>query len=201
LIQADLHVHTQYSPDASIPPKTIVEQLHAHPFTKAVAITDHNTVEGYHKARQLASEYKDILIIPGVEITAVEGDLIVLGIAELPPEPWTVQNVINFAKEKEALTIIAHPYRTRGLGDLTRNYKVDAIEVLNGISSLQANKMAENLAKEMSLPGVAGSDAHQISELWTAYTEVQSSLDINEILQAIKKGLVKATLTRKPPVF
>jgi predicted metal-dependent phosphoesterase TrpH len=201
LIHADLHIHTQYSPDASIPPKTIVEQLHAHPYIKVATITDHNTVKGYYKALELASAYKDILIIPGVEITAAEGDLIVLGVAELPPEPWTVQNVIDFAKEKEALTIIAHPYRARGLGDLARNYKADAIEVLNGISSPQANKMAENLAKEMSLPGVAGSDAHQTNELWAAYTEVQSSLDIDEILQAIKKGLVKANLTRKLPVF
>jgi histidinol phosphatase-like PHP family hydrolase len=36
--------------------------------------------------------------------------------------------------------------------------------------------MAENLAKEMGLPGVAGSDAHNVDELWTAYTEVQASL-------------------------
>jgi predicted metal-dependent phosphoesterase TrpH len=198
MISADLHVHTQYSPDASIPTKTIVEQLHAHPFIKAIAITDHNTVKGYYKAQELASEYKDILIIPGVEITTVEGDLIVLGVAELPPEPWTVQNVIDFAKENKALIIIAHPYRTRGLGDAARNYEADAIEVINGVSSPEANRTAENLAEEMNLPGVAGSDAHQVNELWTAYTEVQAFPDSRGILEAIKKGLVKAKLNRKP---
>jgi hypothetical protein len=42
----------------------------------------------------------------------------------------------------------------------------------------------------MELPGVAGSDAHQPSELCTVYTEIQASLNVDEILKAIRKGLV-----------
>ena len=160
-----MHTHTIYSFDASIHPKTVVDQLYAHPSIKAVAITDHNTIEGYYKVRKLASAYQDILIIPGVEVSAVEGDLTVLGVAELPPKPWTVENVIDFARERGALTIAAHPYRAYGLGDLTKNYDVDAIEVLNGVSSPHINRMAENLAKEMDLPGVAGSNLAQCYEL------------------------------------
>jgi hypothetical protein len=93
--------------------------------------------------------------------------------------------------------VVPHPYREYGLGDLARNYKFDAIEVLNGYSSPSANKLAQNLAKLMGLPGVAGSDAHQPSELCTVYTEVQASLDIDEILKALKKGLVKVPSMRK----
>jgi predicted metal-dependent phosphoesterase TrpH len=197
MIKIDLHVHTSYSPDAAINPKTLVEQLHAHPFIKAIAITDHNTLEGYEKVQALASTYPDILIIPGVEISAINGDLIVLGVTELPLEPWTVENIIDFAKERNTLTIAAHPYRSRGLGDLTRNYDVDAIEVLNGAAQFQVNKLAESLAKEMRLPGVAGSDAHKDDELWTVYTEVQASSGLDEILKAIKKGMVKVGSTQK----
>jgi predicted metal-dependent phosphoesterase TrpH len=197
LIKIDLHVHTMYSPDASTRPKTIVNQLYAHPFIKAVAITDHNTVQGYHKVRELASACKDILIIPGVEVSAVEGDLIILGIAELPPKPWTVENVIDFAKEREGLIVVPHPYRAYGLGDSARNHDVDAIEVLNGLTSRMYNRMAEKLARTMNLPGVAGSDAHTPDQLWTAYTEVQASQDVDEVLKAIKKGLVRAAYTEK----
>jgi len=150
MIRADLHVHTAYSPDASINPKTIVDQLYAHPFIKAAAITDHNTVEGYYKVREQASTYEDVLIIPGVEVSTVNGDLILLGIAELPPKPWTVKNVIDFAKEKGALTIAAHPYRAFGLGDLARKYDVDAIEVLNGNSPPNVNRLAENFERNAS---------------------------------------------------
>jgi predicted metal-dependent phosphoesterase TrpH len=193
VIRADLHVHTTYSFDASIPPKTLVEQLYAHPFIKAIAVTDHNTVEGYYKVRELAAPYKDIVIIPGVEVATIEGDLIVLGVAEMPPKPWTVQSVITFAKEKNGVVIAAHPYRIYGLGDAAKKYDIDAIEVLNGASPPYVNKKAENLARELGLPGVAGSDAHAVSELWTVYTEIQASSDIDEILEAIKRGLVRAS--------
>lgn len=197
LIRADLHIHTSYSHDAAIHPKIIVDQLYAHPYIKAVAITDHNTVKGYYKVRELASAYSDILIIPGVEISTVEGDLIVLGVAELPPTPWTVERVIDFARERNGLVIAAHPYRTYGLGDFTKKYSVDAIEVLNGSLPSHINKLAENLAKAMGLPGVAGSDAHWVNELWTVYTEVQASSDMDEILKAISKGFVRVASTGK----
>jgi hypothetical protein len=197
MIKIDLHTHTTYSPDASITPKTLVDQLHAHPYIKAIAITDHNTVDGCYKVQELASAYEDILTIPGAEINTTNGDIIILGIAELPPKPWTVKEVIDFAKEKEALTIAPHPYRAYGLGDLTRNYEVDAIEVLNGASQPSVNKLAESLAKEMHLPGVAGSDAHQVSDLWTVYTEVQATSDVEEILRAIRNGLVRVASTEK----
>lgn len=197
MIRADLHIHTTYSPDASINPKTIVHQLYAHPYIKAVAITDHNTTKGYHKVRKLASAYEDILIIPGIEVSTTEGDIIILGLAELPPRPWTPENIINYTKQQNGITVAAHPYRTYGLGDEAKNYDFDAIETLNGISTPQANKMAQNLAKTMSLPGVAGSDAHRVDEMWTVYTEVQASSNTEEILTAIKKGLVKIASTRK----
>jgi hypothetical protein len=192
-----LHIHTKYSHDASINPKTIVDQLYAHPTIKAIAITDHNTLEGYHKVRELASTYKDILIIPAVETSTPYGDIIILGTEELPPTPWNIQNIIDFAKQRNALTIVAHPYRAFGLGDTAKNYTFDAIETLNGASTPHINKLAENLAKTMNLPGVAGSDAHTAEELWTVYTEIQASSDIDEILKAIKKGLVRVATAEK----
>jgi len=190
LIQADLHVHTTYSSDSAIRPKTLVEQLVKHNFIKVAAVTDHDTVEGCNVTRQLASAYPDVLIIPGVEISTPQGDVLVLGAEEMPPQPWTVEGVVDFARERNCVSVAAHPYREYGMGDLTRNYKVDAIEVLNGGSSPSANKAAEDLAKLMGLPGVAGSDAHQLTELCTVYTEIQASLEIGEILEALKKGLV-----------
>jgi predicted metal-dependent phosphoesterase TrpH len=197
VIYADLHVHTKYSTDATINPKTIVDQLHTHPTIKAAAITDHNTTEGYHKVQELASAYEDILIIPATEISTTEGDIILLGTTKLPPQPWTVKNILTFAKQKHALTIAAHPYRTHGLGDTAKNHNFDAIEVLNGASTPNANKLAQNLAKEMNLPGVAGSDAHQPNELWSAYTKIQASPKIEEILKAIKQGMVRPVSARK----
>jgi predicted metal-dependent phosphoesterase TrpH len=195
LIRADLHIHTTYSSDSSVTPKALVEKLVTHNFIKVAAVTDHDTVQGLSVTQQLASTYPDILIIPGVEISTAEGDLLILGTEETPPKPWTVEGVVDFAREGDFVSVVAHPYREYGMGDLARNYKVDAIEVLNGESSSHANKLAHELANSMSLPGIAGSDAHQPSEVCSVYTEVQASLDIDEILKAIKKGLITAHST------
>lgn len=197
MIRADLHIHTLFSNDSSIHPKILVEQLFAHSYIKTAAITDHNTVKGYYKARELASNYKDVTIIPGIEVSTVEGDLLLLGVAEVPPEPWTVENVIDFARSVEGVVVAAHPYREFGLGEMTKNYKVDAIEVLNGGSAPHFNALAEELAKEMGLPGVAGSDAHKVEELWSVYTEIQASTDLDEVLKAIKEGLVRIGQAKK----
>jgi len=167
-----------------------VEKLVAHNSVKVAAVTDHDTVSGLSETQKLAAVYPDILIIPGVEISTPEGDLLVLGTVETPPKPWTVEAVVDFARDNDSVSVVAHPYREYGMGDLARNYQVDAIEVLNGESTQSANKLAHDLAKSMKLPGTAGSDAHQASEVCAVYTEIQVGLDVDEILKAIKKGLV-----------
>lgn len=190
MIRADLHIHTTFSSDSTIQPKTLVEKLVSHSSIKVAAVTDHDSVQGIRMTQELASAYSDILIIPGCEISTAEGDVLVLGSAELPPQPWTVENVVDFSKENDCVSIAAHPYREYGLGDLVRSSKVDAIEVLNGGSPSSANQQAKALARSMNLPGVAGSDAHSPPELYAVYTQIDSSLNLDDILNAIKKNRV-----------
>ncbi len=190
MIRADLHIHTTYSHDSTVTPKALVEKLATHSSIKVAAVTDHDTVKGLNETRKLAAAYPDILIIPGVEISTTEGDILVLGAEETPTQPWTVENVLDFARDNEYVSVVAHPYREYGMGEAAKNYRFDAIEVLNGESSPHANKMARELAKTMRLPGIAGSDAHNPSEPLTVYTEIQVGLNLEEILKAIKKGLV-----------
>ena len=192
MIRADLHIHTTYSDDSTVTPKALVERLVAHSSIKVAAVTDHDTINGLSETRKLALTYPDILIIPGVEISTAEGDILVLGTERIPPQPWTVENVLDFANDNNYVSVVAHPYREYGMGDLARNYKFDAIEVINGESTPNANNLAHKLAKTMKLPGVAGSDAHNLSEPLTVYTEIQAALNVDEILNAIKKGLVSA---------
>jgi predicted metal-dependent phosphoesterase TrpH len=175
--------------------------LEEHNFIKVIAITDHDSVRGCKATVELASAYTDLLVIPGVEISTDNGDIIVLGTDELPPRPWTPEAVVDFAKSVGGVSIVAHPYRAFGMGDRAKNYRVDAIEVLNGGSSQDANNQAKELAKNLNLPGTAGSDAHQASELFSVYNKVEASADIDAILKAIRKGLISANLNRKSICF
>jgi predicted metal-dependent phosphoesterase TrpH len=195
-LYADFHIHTVYSSDSVIQPKTLVDMLLAHSFIKVAAVTDHDSVRGCKATMDLASAYPDILIIPGVEVSTPNGDMLVLGTEEMPPKPWNPQDVADYAKSIGAVSIVAHPYREYGMGDFAKNLKVDAIEVLNGGSNSAANKQAKELAKMVGLPGTAGSDAHQTSELFSVNTQVQASLDIDEVLKAIKNGSISAQPTR-----
>jgi predicted metal-dependent phosphoesterase TrpH len=195
VIYADLHIHTTYSDDSSVLPKILVETLVKHSIVKVAAVTDHDTVRGCGITRQLASAYPDILIIPGVEITTPVGDVLVLGAEETPPKPWTVPNVVDFARENGFVSVVAHPYREYGMGDVAKDYKFDAVEVVNGGSSPSENEEARKLAKLLSLPGTGGSDAHRQKDLFNVYTEIQAGLEVDEILHVIKRGLTKAVQT------
>jgi hypothetical protein len=43
----------------------------------------------------------------------------------------------------------------------------------------------------MNLPGVAGSDSHEVADLWSVYTEVDASSSVEDILEAVKRGSVR----------
>ncbi len=191
-IYADFHNHTTFSADSSTSPKALVEALNAHPYVKAAAVTDHDTIAGLEEIRKLAAPYPDILIIRGVEIATRQGDVLVLGAQELPPKPWDVEDIVDFARATDCITIAAHPFRQFGLADEVADCGVDAIEVYNGMSSGSANKKALDIAKKLRLPGVSGSDSHQPSDLFSVCTQVQASLNADEILDAIRNGHVSA---------
>ena len=193
MIRADLHIHTTFSSDSTIQPKTLVEHLVNHSSIKVAAVTDHDSIQGCSLTQKLASAYPDILIIPGVEISTHQGDILILGTTDLPPQPWTMENVVDFARDNNCVSVAAHPYREYGLGDLARGSRVNAIEVLNGGSPSSANQQAQVLARSMNLPGVAGSDAHSPQELYSVYTQIDSNLNADNILNAIKKGHVKVS--------
>lgn len=66
--KADLHIHTTCS-DGQLSPGEVLK-LASEKNLKAVAITDHDTFEGYKLAKPFAEEY-DIELIPGVEVTTI----------------------------------------------------------------------------------------------------------------------------------
>lgn len=198
MICVDLHLHTRFSFDASISPSYLVESLNAHPIIKGVAITDHNTVEGYFYVRRLAASYEDIVILPGVEVTTMLGDLIVLGVAEKPAYWSSIESVVDFARKRNAVIVVPHPYRGGGIGDAAKKVPsgLGAVEILNPDSTQQENRMAENMAKLNGLPGVAGSDAHHIAQMWRGYTEIEADSNVESIVEAIRKGKVRPVLAK-----
>lgn len=201
MICMDLHLHTRFSFDASIGPKFLVDALNRHPFIKGVAVTDHNTLEGYFHVRRFAAAYQDIVIVPGVEVSTVLGDVIVLGVEEKPAYWSSVESVVDFARDRDGVIVIPHPYRGGGIGDAARKIPNDiaAVEVANPDASIEETRMAEILARTRNMPGVGGSDAHHVHQMWKAYSQINSEPNVESLLKAIKQGSVTAVLVKNTP--
>ncbi len=53
-----------------------------------------------------------------------------------------------------------------------------------------STRLSRALAERLNLPQTAGSDAHHASEIGTAYTLVKADSEVDEVIDAIRKGAV-----------
>jgi len=74
-LKIDLHVHTSFS-DGLGAPVDILGRADARGLD-GLAITDHDTLEGFFRAKELDS---DLLLIPGYEVETEAGHILVLGL-------------------------------------------------------------------------------------------------------------------------
>lgn len=93
----DLHVHTTAS-DGQYTPSQLIEKA-AEKKIKAIAITDHDTINGLEEAKKCASKF-EIELIPGIELningSAGEFHLLGLGLKNVAPSLSSVlKNVID----------------------------------------------------------------------------------------------------------
>jgi len=71
LIEVDLHMHTDHSPDCATPVEVLLETARDRGLG-AIAITDHNEVSGALEARRVAEGMDDLKVIVGEEVKTAE---------------------------------------------------------------------------------------------------------------------------------
>ncbi|MGC8663017.1 MAG: PHP domain-containing protein [Thermoplasmata archaeon] len=178
----DIHIHSIYSSDGTMDPKLIVKLAKKNNYDGLV-ITDHNSMKAY---KNLDNE--GLLIVKGEEVSSCCGHILAVDIKEFIPKGLSIPETIDRIKEQDGIAIAAHPYRFwSGLGEKnTRENKFDAIEILNSRSFKKDNEKAKILARELGLPGTAGSDAHLPYEFGRAWIIIQ-----NDLHKEIKKGAIE----------
>jgi predicted metal-dependent phosphoesterase TrpH len=187
-IRADLHVHTTYSKDSLITPKDLVYYSKKRGLN-AVAVTDHNQLEG---ALKIAKEITDFLIIPGMEVSSSDGHIVALNIQELIPRGFSAAETVERIHRASGVAIACHPY-VYFKGCLREKVcaSFDAVEVINARAFPFKNsvKKAEEAAKKLGLSRVAGTDAHYGPQIGYGYTVIEAAEpSVDAIAKAIVNG-------------
>ncbi len=196
---ADLHVHSHHSKDSKSKVKDIVYTALKRGLN-ALAITDHDTLNGSLEAVELVREENlDLLILPGMEVSTSDGHLLAYGISREVDSGMSMVDTIKAVKNLGGLAVVAHPFQfyRHGLVKFWIVKEVDAVEVFNskyllGICNFLAKKLADFYKK----PGTAGSDAHKAEEVGRAVTIIdcpRKVVSISEVLEAIKAGKTSVT--------
>lgn len=185
-MKADLHVHSCYSRDSNMKLRKILKVARAVGLD-AIAIADHNSAEGGIKARKLAKEF-GVEVIVGEEVLTDRGEVLCLFLNQ-EIESREFFEVVDIAREQDALCIASHPFdpfrlnRLRGLEELYRY--LHGIEVFNARCLLQrSNERAMKFALEKGMLITAGSDAH-------TYAEIGRAGVVCHTLEDIRRGRVE----------
>ena len=103
-LKIDLHVHTNHSDSMSSVKKIIEAAREKH--LDGIAITDHGTTTALAQALKLAP---DLIVISGIEVEAVEGHILVLGVKNAPQKGLRAVEVAEYARQNGGIIIIPHP--------------------------------------------------------------------------------------------
>ena len=160
--RADLHIHTTLSDGAATPAQ--VADLLARSRLEVAAITDHDTVEGGLRVRELLGGRGPEIVV-GAEVTTSDGHLLAIFVEHDLPVGLSARRTVEIIHERGGLAIAPHPYfPLSSLGDLAARLPFDAIEVANGTPLGElANRRAARRLGPSARAVVGGSDAHLLN--------------------------------------
>ena len=158
----DMHLHEKTcSPDSFISLEEIVAEARRRGLD-GICITDHDSMGLRAYARDYARR-TGFPIFVGVEYFSLQGDITAWGIEDFPPARVDAQAFIDQVNRAGGFCVSCHPFRSnnRGLEDNLRRVKgLHGVEVLNGSTSLAANRTALAYCRELGLQAIGASDAH-----------------------------------------
>lgn len=202
LSKADLHIHSNYS-DGRPTINEILDYVENKTSLDAIAISDHNTIEGALEAQSIAKEKKlSFEIIVGEEISTNKGHILALYLKKAIKPGMSVGETLKEIHTQHGIAIAPHPFQyTRlkspkmavmngiGLKYLVKEKDgLDAIETVNGTPTLtDENIKAKFINSTILLCGETGSsDAHILEAIGKGYTlyEGKSARDLKKALRS-----------------
>lgn len=202
---ADLHMHTIYSYDGTASVSAVLKRAKQIGLD-VIAITDHDEIKGSLKALELAPKY-GIEVIPGVEVTTGEGDLLALNVTENIERGLPLIDTVLKVRELGGFCIAPH-LMAGGLGMKSLSahaiikslHNSDVAKTLIGIETYNAtaidkmsNHYAQRLCKRLRLAKLGNSDAHIVEAIGLGMTEFPGRT-ASDLIDAIHN---RKTIVRK----
>jgi predicted metal-dependent phosphoesterase TrpH len=185
MIQADFHIHSRYSFDSFLSPRSIVKTALKRQLS-AIAVADHNTTKGALKTMDEAAT-TSLVVIPAIELETDAGHIMGLFI-ETDIRTQNIEEVLDEIEKQDGISVLLHPARMCGNNLKAAANKVDAIEALNARTRKSENLKAHDLALRLNLPVIAGSDAHTSFEIGRTRTVLETDAGTFENL---RKEIIK----------
>ena len=197
MLKADLHIHTEYSMDCSMPLEKIINRC-LELGINCIAIADHGTIEGALKMQGLAP----FTVIVAEEVLTPHGEIMGMFLKENIPNGLSVEQTIAQIKAQDGLVCIPHAFdifRPSALGEKKVEEiaeQIDIMEVFNARSPLlRSSAKALAFAKKYGITQSAGSDAHTPSEIGNAYVEMLEFNGKEDFMQALVRGKISGHRT------
>ncbi|HEX2428438.1 MAG TPA: glycosyltransferase [Gaiellaceae bacterium] len=198
-ITVDLHLHTDWSHDCSIPAAELVDHAEAIGLG-GIAVTDHNVFGGALETVELARG-RDLVVIPGEEVkTDGQGEVIGLFLEQEIPRGMTFGDTIAAIREQGGLVYLPHPFdRMHAIPDPATVHRhlaeIDVFEVYNArLLRDSFNDEALRFARKYRLLQGAGSDAHVLQGLGTGAVRMRRFDGPEEFMLALRA----AEILRRP---
>ena len=201
-MKIDLHCHSEASHDSSTPIELIPDRCIKRDVS-VQAITDHDQIWGAKKLREIvngASEdgLHSLTVIVGQEVSTSEGEIIGLFLEEAIAPGLSPEKTVELIKEQGGLVLLPHGFdplkrwrlKPEALERIAES--VDVVETFNArISRIQWNQAAVSWSEERGIAISAGSDAHTLADIGSAWVEVprRTIEGPQDLLDALQGGI------------
>jgi len=208
---ADTHVHLDIHDGLTDPAQCLMLAEAAN--LNIVVPADHNRINRALEALRLAQEREHkVSVIPGIEITTLEGHLLALfppGITAVETPPgYKFDQTVKMIHDKGALAVIPHI----GLGPSTFSVspntldafyqlggKVEGMEIMHPNFTQGHAEQAKKISIEKQISGLGGSDDH-VGNLGRGPITLYPGITVKDFLESINRGTTIAIRSREGPL-
>lgn len=186
----DIHVHTQrYSPCAELLNPAELDRIAQIKNIHGIVITEHNITWPQEEIDELNRMFKFTRLYRGAEISCIEGHFVVIGVSEIEEniKGIAISELSRMVQLEKGTVIWAHPHQFPIKESAIKG--IHAIEVASSITFGENQQDALRIAEKRKWVAVAGSDAHYLDCIGSAYTSFYKlPQDEKELASLINQG-------------